>query len=197
MPKTGIVRHPIYLKHDMGLGHPETPRRLLSIYDMLDEPDMAGRFAAIEPRPARPGEIQRIHAEPYYRRVEQTSGRSVYLDPDTSTSPQSFDAALMAAGGTIEAVDAVMDGRADNAFCLHRPPGHHAERDRAMGFCLFNNVAIGAAHALERADCRRVLIYDPDLHHGNGTQNSFYARSDVLYVSTHQYPLLSGNRRVQ
>ena len=192
MPRTGVVRHPLFIEHHMGAGHPESPFRLISIFDMLDQEDMDGRFEAIAPRPATREEITAIHHPSYYERIEATKGKFIFLDPDTSTCPESFDAARMAAGGTIRAVDAVMDRQVDNAFCLHRPPGHHAESNRAMGFCLFNNIAIGAAHALMRPDCRRVLIYDFDIHHGNGTQHSFFTRSDVLYVSTHQYPYYPG-----
>ncbi len=192
MQPTGITRHPIYLEHDMGPWHPESPKRLEAIYRMLDGPDMAGRFKLIEPRPATPEEIEEIHTDFYYRSVEATRGRRVFLDPDTSTSEASFDAALMAAGGGIEAVDAVMRGDVKNAFCLHRPPGHHAEANRSAGFCIFNNVAITAAHLLKNTDCRRIMIVDPDLHHGNGTQHSFYHRKDVLYISAHQYPYFPG-----
>lgn len=158
---------------------------------MLDAPDMAGRFEAIEPRPATREEIEAVHIGEYIDRVEAADGVSTNFDPDTYTSPKSVDAARLAAGGTIEAIDAVLDGRLDNAFCLHRPPGHHAERDRAMGFCLFNNAAIGAAHAIARG-AKRVLVFDPDVHHGNGTQHVFDRRADVLYISTHQYPFYPG-----
>jgi acetoin utilization deacetylase AcuC-like enzyme len=192
MQPTGITRHPIYLQHDMGPWHPESPKRLEAIYNMLDEPDMASRFALIEPRPATREEIEEIHTQRYFDIVEASRGRRIQLDPDTSTSEQSFDAALMAAGGTIEAIDAIMRGDIRNAFCLHRPPGHHAEAGRSSGFCLFNNIAIGAAHALKRSDCNRIMIIDPDLHHGNGTQHSFYDRKNVLYVSMHQYPYFPG-----
>ncbi len=192
MTRTGIVRHPLYIEHDMGAFHPETPRRLTSIYAMLDTPEMVGRFTEIEPRKSGFSDLVRVHDPGYIQTVAATKGRTVSLDPDTSTCPASYDAAILAAGGTLAAIDAVMYGRVRNAFCLHRPPGHHAERDRAMGFCFFNNVAVGATHAIETHELERVLIVDPDLHHGNGTQHSFYHQNNVLYMSTHQYPFYPG-----
>lgn len=197
MARTGIVRHPLYVKHNMGAFHPESPQRLVAIYEMLDGADMAGRFEAIEPREARFQELVEIHDPRYVNSIAATKDKSVTLDPDTSTSPDTYAAALMSAGGTLAAIDAVVDGRVCNAFCLHRPPGHHAERDAAMGFCLFNNVAVGAAYAIKHHGFERVMIVDPDVHHGNGTQHSFYHQSNVLYVSTHQYPFYPGTGHVR
>jgi acetoin utilization deacetylase AcuC-like enzyme len=123
--------------------------------------------------------------------VAATAGRTVLFDPDTRAGPRSYAAAVRAAGAAVQAVDLVLDGEVDRAFCAVRPPGHHAERGRAMGFCLFNNVAVAAAHALARG-LRRVLVVDPDVHHGNGTQEIFYEDDRVLYVSTHQFPFYPG-----
>ena len=192
--RTGFVLEPIFIEHDMGRGHPESPERLISITNMLGQTDMAGRFKKIAARPAKPEELARIHSKRYIERVAQTEGQAlVRLDPDTATCAHSYQAALMAAGGSMEAVRAVYEGEVSNAFALVRPPGHHAESSRAMGFCLFNNVAIAAQYARDVLGAGRVMIFDWDLHHGNGTQNSFYDRSDVLYCSWHQFPYYPGS----
>ncbi|MCJ7680356.1 MAG: histone deacetylase, partial [Candidatus Aminicenantes bacterium] len=147
----------------------------------------------ITPRPAAKEEILFVHTDNHFTTIQQTAGREyVMLDPDTSTCAKSFDTALLAAGGAIEAADAVMSGDIKNAFALIRPPGHHAEAGRAMGFCLFNNIAIAAEHLLRVCGCQKILIVDWDLHHGNGTQHSFEHRPDVLYFSTHQFPHYPG-----
>ncbi len=191
--KTGIVRDERYLRHGAGVVHPESPQRLVAIYRMLDEADMKGKFQEIEPRHATRAELEAIHVPSYIDRVAATSGKSsVYLDPDTSTTPDSYDAALLAAGGVCRAIDDVVSGKVNNAFALVRPPGHHAEADRPAGFCLFNNIAIGARYGTGKYGLKRVLIVDWDLHHGNGTQHSFYGDADILYFSTHQYPYYPG-----
>jgi acetoin utilization deacetylase AcuC-like enzyme len=190
---TGIVRDDRYMLHFMGPYHPERPERLEAVYAMLDEEDMAGRFQAIPARPAKREEICLIHSSSYVDRLEATQGREyTYLDPDTQTSAGSYEAALLAVGGVCEAIDAICAGQLKNAFALVRPPGHHAEKARAMGFCLFNNVAIGAQYAREHLNLDRVLIVDWDLHHGNGTQHAFEHDPTVLYFSTHQYPYYPG-----
>jgi acetoin utilization deacetylase AcuC-like enzyme len=143
------------------------------------------------PRAATDAEIETVHPAEYRAALAALAGRRARLDPDTATSPGSWEAARLAAGAAIEAVRATMTGRARNAFALVRPPGHHAEPDRAMGFCLLNNAAI-AAEAARRAGAARVLIVDWDVHHGNGTQDIFAARDDVLYMSVHQYPFYPG-----
>ena len=192
--RTGIVVEPLFLEHDMGPHHPESPQRLASILAMLAEPSMDGRFARIPARDATAKELAWIHTRGYVEEVARTKGKPVVrLDGDTSTSPRSYEAALLAAGGTMEAVRRVWEGEVQNAFALVRPPGHHAEASRAMGFCLFNNVAIAAVYAREVLGAQRVLIVDWDIHHGNGTQNSFYDRNDVLYASTHQFPYYPGS----
>jgi acetoin utilization deacetylase AcuC-like enzyme len=179
------------LGHDPGPIHPERPERLRAILAALQGSPVAGtRWVA--PRPAPREAIERVHDPAYVDQIVGLRGRSAALDLDTTVSPGSVPAALLAAGAAIDAVTAVVAGEARCAFALVRPPGHHAEARRAMGFCLFNNVAIAAAHARAALGCRRVLIVDWDVHHGNGTQNAFYDRSDVLYFSTHRSPFYPG-----
>lgn len=191
--KTGIVKDQRYLKHDAGFGHPESPKRLGATYAMLEAPDMAGKFIEIEPRYASHEEIGMIHSLPYIELVASTEGESfVPLDPDTAATPESYNVAKLAVGGLFCAIDRVVSGDVDNAFALVRPPGHHAGVGNAAGFCLFNNVAIGAMYAISKHGMDRVLIVDWDLHHGNGTQEQFYDDRRVLYFSTHQYPYYPG-----
>jgi acetoin utilization deacetylase AcuC-like enzyme len=188
MNRTGIVKDSRYLEHVMDPGHPESPERLVAIYRMLEETGMKDRFEAVKPRAATREELERIHSPAYIDLVASTAGKPYYrLDMDTSTGAKSYEAALWAAGGLLELIKAVMEEKLNNGFALVRPPGHHAERERAMGFCLFNNVAIGAQYAIQNFSLRKVLIVDWDVHHGNGTQNSFYQDSRVLYFSTHRY----------
>ena len=172
-------------------GHPERVERANALRRVaLAFRQRGGRV--VEPVPATQAEVERVHAPGYVASVKQTAGRAVALDPDTFTSPDSYDIALLAAGAAVGAVDAVLDGPpGTKALAMVRPPGHHAERDRAMGFCLFNNVAIAAAHARARG-LDRVAIVDYDVHHGNGTQWSFYDDSAVLFISTHQFPFYPG-----
>lgn len=186
-----ILRDPLFLQHDPGPGHAENRGRLDAIYADLDAHPIAGTVTKT-PREARTQEIESVHAPSYVRTVAETEGRRVMLDPDTRTSAESYAAARVAAGAVLDATEAVVSGNARGAFALVRPPGHHAESHTAMGFCLFNNVAIAAARAVSELGKKRVLIVDPDVHHGNGTQNLFYDRSDVLYVSSHAYPFYPG-----
>ena len=197
MSKTGVVTDPLYIKHDPGMGHPESPDRLRAIYSLIEKEGILKKCAAVMPRPATEEEICRVHAPEYYKRITECDGRSVMLDPDTATSPDSFKAAELAAGGCLKLTEQVVGAGVDRGYALIRPPGHHAERGRAMGFCLFNNVAIAAEHALSKLGCKKVLIIDWDLHHGNGTMHSFYDRKDVLYFSTHQYPYYPGTGALQ
>jgi len=189
---TGIVLDPRFNDHFMGPGHVECPERLEAIADALEEAP-AVPLVRIPARPADITEITAIHSSEYVEFLSRTKGRSfVQLDPDTATSSLSYDAALLAAGGTIEAADFVLAGPDRNAFALIRPPGHHAERSQAKGFCLLNNAAIAADHLIRRRGLRRVLVADWDVHHGNGTQHAFYSRRDVLFFSTHRSPFYPG-----
>ncbi len=189
---TGIVKDRRFLDHNYGAGHVEGPERLEAIYGMI-EGGLPFPLASVEPRPALRHEIEYVHSPDYVNLIERTAGRRhVMLDADTSLTAKSYETALIAAGATMNAADAVLDGRIDNGFAFVRPPGHHAERDRGMGFCVFNNIAIAAEHLVRRRGLERVLIADWDLHHGNGTEHAFYDRSDVLFFSTHQFPYYPG-----
>jgi acetoin utilization deacetylase AcuC-like enzyme len=191
--KTGIVKDTRYLQHSAGFAHPESPERLAAIYEMVENPLMDWKFSHIEPREATHKEIETIHSPSYVKFIASTAGqRSVYLDSDTATSPETYEIAKLAVGGVFNAIDSVIKGEVDNAFAFVRPPGHHAEKDTAAGFCVFNNIAIGAMHAILKYDLKKILIVDWDLHHGNGTQHSFYRDPRILYFSTHQYPYYPG-----
>ena len=185
---TLLLDDELFLAHDAGPGHPERPGRLEPLrQELLAAPPAGVRIE--RPRAARGDELRRVHTSEHVDRVAATEGLpAVQLDPDTVTSARSWEVATHAAGATVQAVEAVVSGEARGAFALVRPPGHHAEPDHAMGFCLFNNVAVAAAHAVESLGCERVLVLDPDVHHGNGTQHAFADRADVLYVSSHRYP---------
>ena len=188
----GIVRDEIFLEHITDDYHPENPKRLEHIYAMLSSIDKDG-ITYTSPRIAAHGEIALIHDRAYIESIAATDGKMQRrLDPDTVTSPKSYEAACKAAGGVLELADLLFTSQIKNGFALVRPPGHHAEKNRAMGFCLFNNIAIGARYLEEKYGLSRILLVDFDLHHGNGTQHSFYNSSKVLYVSTHQYPYYPG-----
>jgi acetoin utilization deacetylase AcuC-like enzyme len=190
---TLLLTHPDCLKHEMGAQHPERPDRLRAVADALS----GEAFAALrrEEAPlADIAEIELLHPAAYVdavRAAEPKKGH-VWLDPDTAMSPGSWNAALRATGAAIYAVDQVMTGAAKNAFCATRPPGHHAEPARAMGFCFFNNVAIAAMHARAKHGAERVAVVDFDVHHGNGTQAAFWSDKNLFYASTHQMPLFPG-----
>ncbi len=197
MARTGFVYHSDYLKHDMGVGHPESPDRLRAIVSRLKAGGVLDRLVLIEPTSVADEWITQVHKVSYLTSLKSrapVSGR-VSLDPDTSISAGSLPAAYLAAGGVLAAADAIMAGTVDHAFCAIRPPGHHAESDRAMGFCLFNNVAIAARYLQRRHGVARVLIVDWDVHHGNGTQHTFDDDPSVLFFSTHQYPHYPGTGR--
>jgi len=197
MLKTAVVTDKAYLKHFAGRAHPERPQRLEAMIEMAEtihRPDL--KF--ISPRAATTEEIAMCHFPDYIEQMEQTAKVERYdFDPDTHTCRDSYATAMLAAGGVVTAVEAVMDGAADNAFAMVRPPGHHALPNRAMGFCFFNNVAVAAEWLVRTRKLRRVMIVDWDVHHGNGTQDIFYESDEVLYFSTHQYPHYPGTGSLQ
>lgn len=191
----GLLYDPIYLEHDTG-HHVENAQRLERIMGHLRETGLTRKLVPLKPRPASHEELATVHSTGFISYVEAFAKKGGgWLDPDTATSPRSYDSALYAAGGVITAVDAVMGGEVESAFALVRPPGHHATRWEAMGFCLFNNIAVAARHALDSHKLERILIVDFDVHHGNGTQDTFYSDPAVLYFSTHQYPFYPGSGR--
>jgi acetoin utilization deacetylase AcuC-like enzyme len=188
----GIVRDDIYLEHVTDDYHPENPNRLRHIYSMLHSVDSEG-VLYIPARMATHDEIALNHEVTYIDSIAATQGKTQRrLDPDTVTSPKSYEAACMAVGGVLHLIDSLLSSQIESGFALLRPPGHHAERARAMGFCIFNNIAVGARYLQRTYNLQRILIVDFDLHHGNGTQHSFYKDSSVLYFSTHQYPYYPG-----
>ena len=191
---TGLVLSPAYLEHQTGSGHPEQPLRVRAIEERLAADGLLDRAVRIEPRPATEQEILRCHAADYLGQVRADIARGAdrLSTGDTAVSPQSLDTAVLAAGGVLAAVDAVMAGKVANAFAVVRPPGHHATPDRGMGFCLFNNVALAARHVQAAHGVGRVLIADWDVHHGNGTQDIFYEDGSVFFFDTHQHPLYPG-----
>jgi acetoin utilization deacetylase AcuC-like enzyme len=189
--RVALYDDPLYREHDAGPGHPERPERLEAVRRGLREAGLEPRLRLLDPRDATPAELLRVHTEAHLSRVASTRGRTVRFDPDTQAGPHSFEAALRAAGAAVDAVDRVLEGEIERAFCAVRPPGHHAEAGRAMGFCFFNNVAVAATHALHRG-LRKVAIIDFDVHHGNGTQAIFEDDPRVLYVSSHAYPFYPG-----
>ncbi|MBN1510234.1 MAG: SUMF1/EgtB/PvdO family nonheme iron enzyme [Sedimentisphaerales bacterium] len=194
-PQTGFVYHDIYLEHKTTPGHPESPRRLTAIVEKLKADGVYAKLKVLTPEPASLDWIQTIHAPTYVERARTSCEQGdEYLDSlDVPISRRSYEAAVMAAGGVLRAVDAVMQGEVRNAFCAIRPPGHHAMRDLAMGFCVFNNVAIGTKYVQQKYRLSKVLIVDWDVHHGNGTQAAFYEDPSVLYFGVHQYPFYPGS----
>ena len=186
-----LYTHAACSGHDPGSGHRECPERLAAISAAVDAAGLTDRLARCEPQPAPRAALERVHAASYVEMILGLRGRSRRLDADTAVSPGSVDAALHAAGAALDATAAVLAGDAHSAFCAVRPPGHHAERGHAMGFCLFNNAAVAAAAALA-GPLQRVLVFDPDVHHGNGTQHLFYRSPAVYYISIHQYPFYPG-----
>jgi len=192
MLRTGIVVDTRYQEHYTGRNHPERAARIGMLLTLAEEYQRPG-ILRLEPRPATPEEIALIHDPAHHDRVAATAEKNYFaFDADTPVSAQSYATALLATGGLLTLIEAIMTREVDNGFALVRPPGHHAERNRAMGFCLFNSVAIGAQYLREKFGLTRILVMDWDLHHGNGTQHSFYADPGVLYVSTHQYPYYPG-----
>jgi acetoin utilization deacetylase AcuC-like enzyme len=185
-----LVHSDRFAEHQTPPGHPERPERAEVMDAVADRWRQRGT-EIVAPRAATTEQLARVHDREYLRQISETTGRSRQLDPDTYTSPESHEIALLAAGAAIDAVERVMGGSHRGAVALVRPPGHHAERDRAMGFCLYNNVAVAAAHACAEG-AAKVAIVDYDVHHGNGTQHMFEADPHILYISTHQYPYYPG-----
>jgi acetoin utilization deacetylase AcuC-like enzyme len=193
MAKSAVVIDREYLKHLPGEGHPERPERLQALLDLAEGLD-AAKFQLVPPRAATRAETELVHAPEHVRLVESTSRLNQYaLDGDTITSRDSFGVGLLAAGGFLRLLDAIAAGEYPNGFALVRPPGHHALRGRAMGFCLFNTMAIGAQYLKRMHGAERVMIVDWDVHHGNGTQDTFYDDPSVLFMSTHQFPFYPGS----
>ena len=191
--KVGYVYDPIYLQHDTGY-HVESSARLTTTMTYLEKTGVLAELEAIKPRAATVEEIATVHERQYIAYIEYVARKGgAWLEVDTKMSPQSYDAAIYAAGGNISAVNAVMEGKVNSVFALVRPPGHHAIFDRALGFCIFNNIAIAAKYTLAKYTLDRIAIIDFDVHHGNGTQDAFYDNRRVLYVSTHQYPHYPGS----
>ena len=192
--KTGLVYGDVYLRHRTSQGHPERPERLTAILRRLEEKGLLASLTRIEPLPATDQWLTMVHAPQYVERIRRAceNGAVAVDSRDTPVSRESFAAAVAAVGGVLAAVDAVVDAKVRNALCAVRPPGHHATRDRAMGFCLLNNVAIAARYAQKKHHLAKILIVDWDVHHGNGTQAAFDADPDVLYFSVHQYPFYPG-----
>jgi acetoin utilization deacetylase AcuC-like enzyme len=190
MKKVGYIYDDIYLKHDTGLGHPESPQRLISINKYLEP--LKEKLILIKPRKATAKEITLIHDTYYPQEImDFCSAGGGYLDPDTHVGPDSYSAATFAVGSGLEAVDKIKSKEVERVFCAVRPPGHHAEKDKAMGFCIFNNIAITARYAQTKG-FNKVFIIDFDAHHGNGTQKAFYDDDTVFYFSTHEYPFYPG-----
>ena len=187
---TGLAYSPEFLKHRTGPGHPERPQRLQAIYDRLATDGLLEQMQPIDFSPADIAQIARVHTPPYIERVARScrNGAPFIDSPDSEICPESYEVARLAVGAVLAAADAVVDGSLTNALCLLRPPGHHAEADTSMGFCLFNNVAIAARRLQQLHSLQRILIIDWDVHHGNGTQHTFESDPGVFYASFHQSP---------
>jgi acetoin utilization deacetylase AcuC-like enzyme len=190
-----FVTHSRYFDHDTGSGHPERPARLRAVLNGAERSGLGDELVWVEPRPAAVDDLVRVHSRGYVEAVARfCAAGGGWLDGDTVAHPESYEAALLAAGAGLTAIDRLEAGDGSAAFCAIRPPGHHAEPTQAMGFCLFNNVAVAAAALADRGE--RVLIVDYDAHHGNGTQDAFFADPRVMYVSMHQFPLYPGTGRL-
>ena len=190
---TVVIYDDIYLKHDTGPNHPENSARIINTIEHLRSANCWQKLDIKKPRAATEAEVSAIHSTSQIEQVAEIArSGGGYLDPDTYVSSDSYEAALNAAGAPLTAIDLIMDKKADNAFCLVRPPGHHATPEKGMGFCLFNNVAIAAKYIQSRYSLDRIVIIDWDVHHGNGTQDAFYDDPSVMYFSMHRYPFYPG-----
>ena len=191
---TAIIHHPVFKEHDTGPGHPESPSRYEVVMKALrEDEELWPKLLEVQAREAPRGDVQACHTPQLYKQIERVvSEGTSYLDADTVVSMRSMDAALHGAGAACQAIDLIMQNEVANAFVPVRPPGHHATSERAMGFCLFNSIAVGATHALAVHGLERVAIVDFDVHHGNGTQGVFYDDPTVFFFSTHQYPWYPG-----
>jgi acetoin utilization deacetylase AcuC-like enzyme len=198
MKKVGFVFSEEYLRHDTGAGHPERPDRLRAIVQHLKETGIWQNLLHISSSPAPLDSIIAVHPQYYVRTIERRclAGEEILDDGDTHVGRNSYGVAVLAAGGVLRGIDYVLDGTCNSVFCAVRPPGHHAETAKVMGFCLFNNVAIGALYARRKFGLSRVAILDWDVHHGNGTQEIFWTDPSALYISLHQFPLWPGTGRL-
>lgn len=194
MASTALIADPFCKEHDSGAGHPEQPRRFDAVLEGLKGTGMLEKLTRLEPRAVAREDLLLVHTAEYLDRAEHDirSGEEQLSTGDTSVGSQSWEVALRAAGSALAGVDAVLTGKTANAFCLVRPPGHHATPSRGMGFCIFNNVALAARHAQRRHGIGRVAIVDWDVHHGNGTQDAFYRDGSVFFFSSHQSPWYPG-----
>jgi len=193
LSKVGFYFHKDYLKHKTGSGHPERPERLQDLTQHLKETDIFAKLTHFSPGTCEVDRIKEVHPGHYIETIKNAcKNGSHYLDSDTVVCEDSYEIALLAAGAATNACDSVMKGKVECAFCAVRPPGHHAEPGRAMGFCLFNNVAIAAKYLQNHHSIKKICIIDWDVHHGNGTQNAFYDDPTVFYISIHQHPLYPG-----
>jgi acetoin utilization deacetylase AcuC-like enzyme len=198
MSKTVVFYDPLYLEHDTGYGHPERAERLEATMQMLEKSGLSERVRILSPRDATVEEIELVHPRGYIEKIKSVAeSGGGYLDMDTPVSARSYDAALRSTGASLEGLERIFAGEIDNAFCLQRPPGHHATATQGMGFCLFNNNAVASRFAMENYGVERVFILDWDAHHGNGIQDIFYDDDKVLYVSLHQYPHYPGSGSYQ
>src|SRR4051812_5866929 len=197
MRSVALVADPRCKEHDSGAGHPESAQRFDAVLGALDRSGILAKLVRLDPRPIVRDDLLLVHTAGYLQLAEREihAGASQLSTGDTNVSVRTWDAALRAAGSALAAVDAVVNGKADHAFCVVRPPGHHASADCGMGFCVLNNVALAARHAQRRHGLGRVLIVDWDVHHGNGTQDIFYADGSVLFFSAHQSPWYPGTGR--
>ena len=193
----GLFADPFCKEHDSGVGHPESPARFNAVLQGLEDAGLLQKFTRLDSQKARREELLRVHTAAYLGLAEReiSSGIDQLSTGDTNVGPHSWEAASRAAGSALAAVDSVMAGKVGHAFCVVRPPGHHATPDRGMGFCILNNVALAARHSQKQHGIGRVLIVDWDVHHGNGTQDAFYSDGSVFFFSTHQSPWYPGTGR--